>query len=87
MEGSSLVDDDITLLDITGNEARNRHEPVAGVDRRLHAPGRDVPEQDRLTEQLADYQQEDGQHEDETEPSLCESDGGHESVGDTVMVG
>jgi hypothetical protein len=44
------VGDHVALLDRAGNRRRNRDEPVAGIERRCHAPGLDVAQQYRLAE-------------------------------------
>jgi hypothetical protein len=63
-------DDDIALMDRASHLHRDRDEAVTRVERRLHAPGGDEAQQDRLAEELTDDERE----EEEEGEQLARSD-------------
>jgi hypothetical protein len=74
-------DDDVTLLDRTGNLGRERDEPVAGSQCRFHAPGLDVAEENWLAEQAAGDEREHHGCEDDRNPDPKETTNGHQTPG------
>jgi len=58
----SVERDDVAGADGARDRRRNRDEPVARIERGLHAPGLDEAEKHRLPEVLADHERDDDEH-------------------------
>ncbi len=64
---NGLEHDDVSRVDRSGHRGGHGDEPVAGLQRRRHAPRGHVPQEDRLTGELAGHDDDDHQHGDDDE--------------------
>ena len=66
-----LEDDDVTLLDVARYRRGDGDEPVAGIQRRLHAPSLDVRDEGGLAEDVPEHQRDQDDDQDNREGVLC----------------